>query len=186
MRVAVRVACLPAPASVIMARVVAGDGDMTLGPVETCGQGESSPRTHLAASPRPQAVSTATPRTTQGDTKVVPPVPKSDLGGGKALAPTRAPAPGSLLRKLEVTAHFFQVYAIIVMLSFHTVWPSLWARVKSVYDYPPFISTLQIGHLGLLTSQSAMGRASAVSKDAYPRDLYLQLQYWAGMCLRHQ
>lgn len=52
--------------------------------------------------------------------------------------------PGSLMNKLEALVNFFQVYAMIILLTWTTLWPDTWRDVKSVYDWPAKLLTLDL------------------------------------------
>jgi hypothetical protein len=41
-----------------------------------------------------------------------------------------------MLNKVEVGVHFFQVYALMIVLTVNIPWPNLWNKIKSVFDWP--------------------------------------------------
>jgi hypothetical protein len=43
---------------------------------------------------------------------------------------------GSMLNKIEVGVHFFQVYALMIVLTLNIPWPNLWSKIKSAFDWP--------------------------------------------------
>lgn len=53
-------------------------------------------------------------------------------------------ATGTLLNKLEVNVHFFQLYALMTILTFNVNWPNLWVKIKSVFDWPGKLFSIDI------------------------------------------
>ena len=53
---------------------------------------------------------------------------------------------GTLLQKLEIIIQFFQVYCIILWLSSNNnlQWPQTWKDIKSGYDWPPYLLTVDV------------------------------------------
>lgn len=53
---------------------------------------------------------------------------------------------GSLLHKLEIVVHFFQVYCIIVWMTAQNnlVWPANWMDIKKGYDWPPYLLSVDV------------------------------------------
>ncbi len=49
---------------------------------------------------------------------------------------------GLLLTKLEIIVNFFQVYALMLVLSFHLHFPSPWFDIKALYDWLPNLGAI--------------------------------------------
>jgi hypothetical protein len=43
---------------------------------------------------------------------------------------------GTLLNKIEVVVHFFQMYALMILLTINIDFPNLWFDIKAVFDWP--------------------------------------------------
>lgn len=49
-----------------------------------------------------------------------------------------------MLNKIEVAVHFFQMYALMVLLTLGIHWPTSWNRIKSVFDWPAHLFSIDI------------------------------------------
>lgn len=82
---------------------------------------------------------------------------------------------GSILHKLEIIVNFFQVYCIILWISnnFNLQWPSYWGAIKTGYDWPPYLLTLDV------QSTYALRGLLSHSQDQEVRNFTLYLQFTA-------
>ena len=50
-------------------------------------------------------------------------------------------ASGLVINKIEIMVNFFQVYALMVILSFDISFPDLWVNIRDLYNWiPKFLS----------------------------------------------
>ena len=63
--------------------------------------------------------------------------------------------PGTLLRKLDIAAHFFQVYGLILLMAYQLAWPTAWQSVKSIYDWPAYLALVEIRDMFVLAGFTA-------------------------------
>ena len=75
---------------------------------------------------------------------------------------------GSLLNKLEINVHFFQIYALMTTLTFNIHFPHLWTMIKKVFDWPGKL--FSIDHADL-----------HICSEAYLKERPEILQLMAGM-----
>ncbi len=59
-------------------------------------------------------------------------------------------AVGTMLNKVEIAVNFFQVYALLVVLSFDLDFPQLWDVIRKLYNWIP--NVLSISFSGIFTA----------------------------------
>ena len=65
------------------------------------------------------------------------------VGGAQVMQVVKE-ATGSILNKIEIGVHFFQMYALMVLLTFNIHWPHLWKELKSVFDWPANLFSIDL------------------------------------------
>jgi hypothetical protein len=54
---------------------------------------------------------------------------------------------GSLLNKIEIIVNFFQVYALLLVLSVHVDFPDLWSNIERYFGWLPRVGSINLHHV---------------------------------------